>query len=400
MKKIGFVTPWFGLDIQGGAEAELRELVFHLKETDLRFEVLTTCVRSFNSDWSRNYYRKGEYTENGILVRRFPVDKRNTALFDEVNAKLMRSLPVTREEQQIFVREMINSSSLYEYMEKHDEEYALFVFIPYMFGTTYFGVRVNPQKAVLIPCFHDESYFHMDLFRETFSQVAGIIYNALPEQELAQTYYDLANVKQIVMGIGMDTEIPGDAGRFREKYGIRPPFLLYAGRKDSGKNVDTLLRYFDAYVQRNQTELQLVLIGGGQIRIPDRIKNRVHDLGFVDAQDKYDAYAAAALLCQPSRNESFSLVIMESWLCGRPVLVSGACAVTRNFVREANGGLYFENYPEFEKCVEYFMNHQEQADMMGAQGGDYVRKNFSWDVIIERYLKFFREIEGMWSQSH
>ena len=39
MKKIGFVTPWFGMDIQGGAEAELRELVLHLKDTDLEFEV-------------------------------------------------------------------------------------------------------------------------------------------------------------------------------------------------------------------------------------------------------------------------------------------------------------------------------------------------------------------------
>ena len=44
MKKIGFITPWFGMDIPGGAEAELRELVLQLKETDLEFEVLTTCV--------------------------------------------------------------------------------------------------------------------------------------------------------------------------------------------------------------------------------------------------------------------------------------------------------------------------------------------------------------------
>ena len=43
--------------------------------------------------------------------------------------------------------------------------------------------------------------------------------------------------------------------------------------------------------------------------------------------------AAASLLCQPSHNESFSLVIMESWLCGRPVLVSSQCAVTKDFAK-------------------------------------------------------------------
>ena len=160
------------------------------------------------------------------------------------------------------------------------------------------------------------------------------------------------------MGIGMDTEITGNAERFRNKYKIDMPFMLYAGRKDSGKNVDMLLRYFEQYTKRNDTELQLVLIGGGTVRVPQNIKDRVHDLGFVETQDKYDAYAAAEFLCQPSKNESFSLVIMESWLCGRPVLVHGDCAVTKNFVQESNGGLYFNNYFEFEGCMDYFLSNE------------------------------------------
>ncbi|MCD7765582.1 MAG: glycosyltransferase [Lachnospiraceae bacterium] len=391
MKKIGFVTPWFGWDIQGGAEAELRDLVLHLKGSGLHYEVLTTCVRSFNSDWNENYYEQGDCVENGVTIRRFRADQRDTAAFDQVNAKLMNHERVTRREQQTFLEQMVNSTALYEYMRQHDEEYSMFVFIPYMFGTTYYGAKVNLNKAVLIPCFHDESYFHMDLFRETFSKVAGIIYNARPEQELAQKYYDLNDVKQIVMGIGMDTDISGDSDRFRKHHGITAPFLLYAGRKDAGKNVDTLLKYFQEYVRRNQTNLQLVLIGGGEIDIPQQIADRVHDLGFVEIQDKYDAYAAAELLCQPSKNESFSLVIMESWLCGRPVLVNAACPVTKNFAQESNGGLYFHNYVEFEKCVDYLVNRKEEAKLLGQQGRSYVLQHFSWDVIVKKYLAFFEK---------
>ncbi len=392
MKKIGFVTPWFGWDIQGGAEAELRDLVLHLKGSGLSYEVLTTCVKSFNSDWNENYYKQEACKENGIMIRRFCVDKRDTNSFDKVNAKLMNHESVTRKEQQTFVDQMVNSTALYEYMQQHDEEYSMFVFIPYMFGTTYYGAKVNLKKAVLIPCFHDESYFHMDLFRETFSKVAGLIYNARPEQELAQKYYDLEDVKQIVMGIGMDTGISGDAARFRKRHGIKAPFILYAGRKDAGKNVDTLLKYFQEYVKRNGTDLHLVLIGGGEIAIPRQIAGRVHDLGFVEIQDKYDAYAAAELLCQPSKNESFSLVIMESWLCERPVLVNGECPVTKNFAQESNGGLYFDNYFEFEKCVDYLVNKKEAAGAMGRQGREYVLEHFSWDVIIKKYLAFFEEV--------
>ena len=39
MKKIGFVIPWFGFDIPGGAEAELKGLVLHLSEAGVPLEV-------------------------------------------------------------------------------------------------------------------------------------------------------------------------------------------------------------------------------------------------------------------------------------------------------------------------------------------------------------------------
>lgn len=390
--KIGFVMPWFGMDITGGAEAELRELVLHLKGTDLEFEVLTTCVKSFSSNWSENYYKEGVTIENGVTVRRFKADDRNEEAFDNVNYKLMQNMPVSAAEEEVFIHEMINSSALYQYMRDHDNEYELFVFIPYMFGTTYYGVQTNPSKAVLIPCFHDESYFYMDIFKELYSRVAGIAYNAKPEKRLAEKHYKLQGVKQIVMGIGMDTGINGDACHFREKYHIKAPFMMYAGRKDAGKNVDLLIRYFSEYHRRQTSDLSLVLIGGGEIVIPAEISDRVYDLGFVEKQDKYDAYAAAELLCQPSHNESFSLVIMESWLCGRPVLVNERCAVTKNFAIEANGGLYFKDYFEFECAVNYILAHNSEAKKMGDNGKQYVESQFAWDAIIDKYIKFFEEV--------
>lgn len=394
MKKIGFVTPWFGMDIPGGAEAELRELVLHLKVTDMEIEVLTTCVKSFNSNWCENYHEEGVSVENGITVRRFRADRRNGAAFDSVNWKLMRHMPITRKEEEIFIREMINSSGLYQYMSENDNEYGLFVFIPYMFGTTYYGVRVNPAKAVLIPCFHDESYFYMEIFKELYSKVAGIVYNAKPEKDLAEKQFDLQGVRQIVMGIGMDTNISSDGCHFREKYHIKKPFMIYAGRKDAGKNVDLLLKYFSEYHKRQQSDLRLVLIGGGSIEIPLDICDKVYDLGFVDKQDKYDAYAAAELLCQPSHNESFSLVIMESWLCGRPVLVHDRCAVTKNFAMDSDGGLYFKDYFEFEGAVNYILSHKSEAKVLGDNGKQYVKDHFAWDRIIDKYIEFFEELGG------
>ena len=393
MRKIGFVIPWYGEDIPGGAEMELREVATHLQRAGMDVEILTTCVREFSADWNENYYSAGTAVVEDIAVRRFPVRRRDTAAFDRVNRRLMEGQHLSLQEEKTFVEEMVNSPQLYEYLKDASNDYALYVFIPYMFGTTYYGMQACPEKSVLIPCFHDEAYLYLRLFRQAYIQARGIIYNAMPEMELANKVYDFTTTEQICMGIGMDTNICADADAFRKAYRIQKPFLLYAGRKDAGKNVHTLLRYFAEYKQRHgDSDLQLVLIGGGSIEIPASVRDDVYDLGFVSRQDKYDAMAAAELLCQPSHNESFSLGIMESWLCGRPVLVHSQCAVTRDFARRANGGLYFRNYFEFEGCVQYILTHPEQARTMGQNGGAFVRENFDWDVIVEKYRAFFAKL--------
>lgn len=394
MKKIGFVIPWYSEKIPGGAEMELRGLTTHLHESGVEVEILATCVKEFASDWNFDYFDAGEDSIHGFTIRRFKVRKRDVKAFDAVNFKLMNGQKIIDEEEKIYINEMVNSPDLCKYIEEHKDEYSIFVFIPYMFGTTYNGLKICPEKSVLIPCFHDEPYIYMNIFKPVFEKIAGIVYNAKPEYELANKVFDLSAAKQKVLGIGLDTDLTSNGNSFREKFGINSPFILYAGRKDSGKNVDTLVKYFYEYKKRTESDLKLVLIGGGKIELPHELleKKEIIDLGFVDIQDKYNAQAAAELLCQPSKNESFSLVIMESWLCGRPVLVHNDCAVTKNFVQESNGGLYFSDYFEFEGCVNFILNNKEISEEMGQNGIKYVRKNFAWDVIIDKYMNFFREV--------
>lgn len=392
MKKIGFVIPWFAEKIPGGAEMELRGLTEHLHKANIEVEILTTCVKEFSADWNVDYYKVGTEIINGILVRRFKVKKRNADAFHKINAKLMNSEKVSLEEEDVFLREMVNSVDLYEYMYKYKDDYSLFVFIPYMFGTTYYGCQVCPEKSVLIPCLHNESYAYMQRFKEVYSKIGGMIFHAKPEEDLAKRILNIKNVKVSTLGEGVNTKLSYNANRFIDKYKITEPFILYAGRKDKGKNVDTLIKYFIEYKTRYSNGLKLVLIGGGNLELSEHIKNDIYDLGFLPLQDKYDAYSAATVLCQPSKNESFSLVIMESWLCGRPVLVNGECEVTKHFTTISNGGLYFNNYFEFQECINYFVNNYKVAKGMGENGCGFVESNFSWDVIVERYLEFFKGV--------
>ncbi len=393
MKKIAFVCPWFGLKIPGGAEAACRDIAFHLKYAGVDVEILTTCVKEFASDWNKNYHRPGLNVVDGLPIRRFKVTKRDTPAFDEVNAKLMKGLTLTQEEEVIFFREMVNSQDLYDYIGNNSGDYHAFVFIPYMFGTTYYGVKACPEKSILIPCLHDEAYAYLKGIDEIFSLARGMVFLSRPEMELAERLYDIGHAKKEVIGVGIDTDVKCNEERFRQKYGIEKPFILYAGRKDVGKNVDTLIRYFHAFISRNtDIELDLVLIGGGTIHIPHEIRDRVWDLGFVPIEDKYDAYGSAYMLCQPSKNESFSIVLMESWICNTPVLVNGECEVTKDFCIQSNGGLYFENYYEFEECIKFMLENEDMKDRLANQGKAFVEQNLSWDIVTTKYKEFIRNI--------
>lgn len=384
--KLAFVTPWYG-NIPGGAESECRRTVENLQKHGIEVEILTTCVKEFLSDWSTDFYEEGIYNLNGVSIHRFSVRKRDTARFDKINYKLMRGLEISPDEEKTFMREMVNSPGLYSYIAEHGTDYDYFLFIPYMFGTTYYGSCIYPEKSVIIPCLHDESYAYLNIYKTMFENVKGIIFHASPEKILANHLYNLNNM-QTVLGEGIDMDFVYNPDRFREKYGIKTDFILYAGRKEAGKNVPLLIDFFARYKKHRKNELKLVLIGSGTIEIPSESRNDIIDLGFVPLQDKYDAYAAATFLCQPSLNESFSIVIMESWLCKSPVLVHGNCAVTKDHCIKCNGGLYFNDYYEFEGCLDFYLGNPAIRKIMAENGMSYVIENFSWDKIVEKYIDF------------
>lgn len=396
MKKVAFVIPWYSDIITGGAETETKNLVKKLIEKGIDVEILTTCVEKFTANWNVNFFKEGKSIEGGVPIRRFKVKRRDTKKFDEVNLKLMNGEKISIEEEKIFFNEMVRSTLLEKYIEENYDNYSFFCYIPYMFGTTYWGAKKSRDKTILIPCLHDESYAYMDLLKETFTLASGCIFLSNPEKELAEKIFNLKDKKIEVIGAGIEINKISSNANFKEKYRLKQPYILYAGRKDEGKNINLLLKYFSIYSERNdEKNLVLVLIGGGKVEIPKNIEEKVYDLGFVDINDKNSCYENSIALVNPSNNESFSIVIMESWLMKRPVIVSEKCEVTKRFAIESNGGLYFGNYLEFEEILNFYLENENIATKMGINGQNYVKNNFDRNVVAEKYIKFFNELNKM-----
>ena len=132
MKKVGFVIPWYGDTIPGGAEADMRGLAKNMVKRGYEVEILSTCVKEFSAKWTENYHKPGVTTEGGLTVRRFPVDKTDAAKFGVVNRKLMMGQHIlSASDEKDFVDQMINSSAMYSYIAEQKDNYAAFAFIPY-----------------------------------------------------------------------------------------------------------------------------------------------------------------------------------------------------------------------------------------------------------------------------
>lgn len=392
--RLAFVTPWYG-NRNGGAEVFCAGLARALQAAGRPVEILTTCCRDPFHDWSENHWPEGETVVDGIRVRRFPVRRRNADRYAHLAGALQRDGGLAPDQEEELLRNSINSDALCRFIADHRREY-LFFFLPYLYGTTWFGVReCLPEHAFLIPCLHNEPFAYLGLMQQMFRRVRGCLFLSPPERDFASALYDLTDVFQAVMGGGLDRLTPGTPERFRQRSGLDAPFLLYVGRKVAGKGADLLLRYFGDYVALfpEEKDLHLVLIGSGDLHIPEDLRARVHSLRAETAEEVYDAMAACEIFVQPSFLESFSIVLMEAWLNRRPVLVNGQCEVTTYHALASNGGLYFSSFGEFAECVRLLRTNPLLGHRLGMNGERYVTENYLWADTVSRLQRFLAELE-------
>jgi glycosyltransferase involved in cell wall biosynthesis len=252
---------------------------------------------------------------------------------------------------------------------------------------------IHPAKSVLVPCLHDEAYAYLDIISAMFRGVRGCVFNAEPEMQLARSLY--GDISGGVVGMGFARPAPRSLAPCDHGHGERiprdKPYILYLGRKEMGKNVHVLIDYFieakrDGLIPE---ELNLAVLGGGSFSDLHRAevleRGDIIDLPHVDEQEKRKLIAESLFLCQPSTNESFSIVLMEAWMVGTPVVVHGECAVTRHHVIESSGGLYFSSPGDLAGVIRYMWENPDARALFATRGAEYVEREYSWQAVLTRF---------------
>jgi glycosyltransferase involved in cell wall biosynthesis len=382
--KIAAVVQRYGPTINGGAELHARYIAEHLAR-HVEVEVLTTCATDYVT-W-QNELPAGTEQIAGVTVRRFPVDhERSPVPFARLSEQVFERRHSLADELAWLEAEGPASSSLVGHVARQAIDVDFFLFFSYRYFHAYHGARATPSRALLVPTAERDPAIGLSLFRPIFGGVRALMYNSPEERAMIQAVAANEHVPSVVVGVGSD--VPGNPqpARFRQKFNVRGPFVVYVGRIDENKGCLELFRHFEAYTRAGGT-LSLVLIGQSVVPIPN--DPRIRHLGFLSDSDKFDAVAASDLLVMPSYFESLSMVALEAWALGRPVFVNGHCDVLKGQCLRSNAGLYYHDGQEFIETLKTFERNQWLNVTLGRNGRRFYREHYDWAVIERKYLEMF-----------
>jgi glycosyltransferase involved in cell wall biosynthesis len=387
--KLAVVVQRYGADINGGAEQHARYIAERLAQY-AQVEVVTTCAREYVT-W-KNELPAGVEDVHGIPVRRFPVARERHPLdFGRRSQHVFEHQHSLADELAWLDSEGPTSPALVDYLARSATAFDHVLFFSYRYYHAYHGARRLASRAILVPTAERDPAIGLGLFGPIFRGVRAIMYNSHEERAMIQAVSDNADVPGVVVGVGSEVPARTDPERFRRRHRIRRPFAIYIGRIDANKGCAELFDYFQRYAMTFPRGLDLVLIGKAIIPVPSH--HRIHHLGYLPDEDKFDALAAADLLIMPSYFESLSMVALEAWALGRPVLANGRCDVLKGQCLRSNAGLYYESYEEFAETLFSLESRGPLHARMGRNGREFFARHYAWPVIEKKYLDMFARLE-------
>lgn len=385
--RIAFVPPRFGPGVVGGSEAVSREVALGMAARGWDVEVVTTCAVDHYT-WD-NDLPSGHSVEEGLSVHRFETRYTHGAPGRTAQDLMQQGQVPTLDEQVSWVNWRFSVPGLFHHLLRHRDRWDAIVFSPYLFWTTTVCLPEVAERAVAMPCLHDETYARLDVVRPVLASPARVWFLSEPEHELAHRLGPVSP-KHTVPGAGVHVPERYDPEGFRSRRGLPRPFITFTGRRERDKGWDWLLDLFAEVARR--LPVDLVTLGVGEVKVPAALRGRVHDLGFVDEHERDDAIAASLAYVQPSRMESFSRSVMEGWLAGTPVLAVEDGEVVAWHCRRSGGGLLFRDAQTFGDAIQRLLEQPAEAAELAERGRRYVLDHYRWPVVIDAMEE---DVEGL-----
>jgi len=380
MLKLAFVVQRYGIGVVGGAETLARDLAERVSAAGIDVTVMTTTASDYIT-WA-NHFPEGESVLKGVRILRYPVEvTRDIQSFNRFSEHFFSQPLAERDEEAWFEQQGPHSPKLIEALSRLESEFDAFVFFTYLYEPTVNGVlQIKQKPIVLFPTAHDELPLYLSKVRQMMARVDAFFFLTQAEQDLVTRVFSPKGRMALVRtGI---LQIPTSADQFRKKYGIIRPYMLYAGRIEKGKGLETVIEGYREL--RKKRLLDWILIGRQLMDLPK--EEGIKYLGYVTETEKRSAFAGALFSVQPSPLESLSITTLESFVQKTAILANGQCAVLCEHTDLGHGGMLYHDPAEFVRNAEYMIDNLSERRRMGRSGHEYVRQFFEWSRVMELFI--------------
>jgi glycosyltransferase involved in cell wall biosynthesis len=412
--KLAFIVQRYGTEILGGSEYHCRLIAERLAQKH-DVEVLTTCARDYIT-W-KNDYPEGTDRVRGVTVRRFAnATTRDLDAFNRQSEWIFNNPHTPGDEMAWLKAQGPWCPALLDHLTRRHQQFDALIFFTYLYAPTVLGLEIAPGRSILVPTAHDEPAIHLNIYKEMFALPAAVAYNTEVERRFLTTHFPIRAAAEETVGCGVDlpasdarerpveTEDPRqepdtDVRRFdgyqplpphitergavfRRRHRLHGPFVLYGGRIDPGKGCEELIEYFSSYVA-DGGDATLALMGVKLMKLPD--EPFIRFAGLLSERERLDALEAATVVSVPSPYESLSLLALEAFAVGTPILANARSEVLVEHCVRSNAGLYYADRDEFVEGLNLLLADAPLRAAMGLNGREYVARNYRWDVILAKY---------------
>lgn len=252
--------------------------------------------------------------------------------------------------------------------------------------------------------FGKKSIYYNLVVKDILKSANAIHYTTEDESEKCHSFLGLRK-RKVVIPNGIDLSEFRDLSasrKFRERYPELKDkkVILFLGRIARIKGLDILIRAYNILAKESD-EVHLFIAGGGEEGYKEKIEKQVSNSklqkrvtfsGFLNSEEKLEAYAGSDIFVLPSYSENFGLSVVEAMACAVPVVISDKVGIYRE-IRDKNSGIIVKtNTESVYHGIKKLLEDESLRKELSENGKALVKEYYDIDKVADKMIEVFREI--------
>lgn len=176
-------------------------------------------------------------------------------------------------------------------------------------------------------------------------------------------------------------------------------YIVFIGRLVFYKNVNFLINAF-TYVLKKIPDAKLVIIGDGPLKTElygivaqNHLEKNIIFIGFNDGDKKYELLAKSTALVQPSLAEGSSMVAIEAFALGKPVIMSNLKCSNELIVNGINGfTLPPDDQKQWAEKIVMLLTDKSQSKDLGKNAQIRMIEKFNLNLLMHEFETLYLDI--------